>query len=321
MSVRFGLYPGSACGDDSGHLVSGAADDVTLIVQALDALAAGATSPLLVRAYATFNDERDPDFTDISSPPDASQLVVGGRQLDLVAQYQSRAADVHGYARFVRGLVRRYGAATATLQITEEPNVRGNAVLDGDYPHILSAIVAGVAAANDEARACGFRHIQVGVNTTPLFGPSRSFYEELVALGDQPLIEGLAYIGLDMFPDVFRPLPVGNVRAATRGLLAYHRHEILTPVRLGHLPIRITEHGWPTGADRSPARQAEVLRDVIETVVSVHQELNVAAYELFSLRDADSHGDGLYHRFGIMTDTYHPKPAFEAFRSLIAAHS
>jgi len=124
-----------------------------------------------------------------------------------------------------------------------------------------------------------------------------------------------------MFPDVFRPVPDGNVRAATRGLLAYHRHEILTPVGLGHLPIRITEHGWPTGAGRPPARQAEVLRDVVETVVSVHEELNVVAYELFSLRDADSRGDGLYHHFGILTDTYRPKPAFEAFQYLIAAHS
>ena len=321
MSIRFGLYPGSACGDDTGHIVGGAPDDVTQIIQALDALDARATSPLLVRAYTTFSDERGPGATDILTPRGASQLVVGGRQLDLVAQYQSRAADADGYARFVRGLVRRHGAATATLQITEEPNVRGNAVLDGDYPHVLDAIVAGVAAANDEAAACGFGHIQVGVNTTPLFGPSRTFYEELIALGGRPLIAGLAYIGLDMFPDVFRPVPDGNVRAATRGLLAYHRGEILAPTGLGHLPLRITEHGWPTGTDRSPARQAEVLRDVIETVVSVHEELKVTAYELFSLRDADSGGDGLYDRFGIMTDTYHPKPAFAAFQSLIAAHS
>ena len=63
------------------------------------------------------------------------------------------------------------------------------------------------------------------------------------------------------------------------------------------------------------------MRDVVETVVSVHEELNVAAYELFSLRDADSRGDGLYHHFGILTDTYGPKPAFEAFQNLIAAHS
>ncbi|HWB17954.1 MAG TPA: hypothetical protein VG538_16245 [Vicinamibacterales bacterium] len=321
MAIRFGLYPGSACGDDAGHLVAGPRDDVAEIHRALDALEDHARTPLLVRAYTTFSDERGADATDILTPSDALHVVVGGRALDLVAQYQSRAADVDGYARFVRHLVRRYGAITATLQITEEPNVRGNAVLDGDYPDVLGAIVAGIAAATDEARARGFGHIQVGVNTTPLFGPSRTFYEELAALGGGRLVESVAYVGLDMFPDVFRPVPGGDVRAATRGLLTYHRHEVLAAAGLGHLPIRITEHGWPTGADRSLARQADVLRDVIETVASVHEELNVAAYELFSLRDAESSGRGLYHHFGIMTDAYRPKPAFEVFRRLIAKYS
>ena len=52
---------------------------------------------------------------------EASQLVVGGRQMDLVAQFRSRAADVDGYARFVRGLVRRHGATTATLKDQRYP--------------------------------------------------------------------------------------------------------------------------------------------------------------------------------------------------------
>jgi hypothetical protein len=85
---------------------------------------------------------------------------------------------------------------------------------------VLGAIVAGVAAANDEARSCGLDHIGVGVNTTPLFGPSSGFYAKLVGIGGQALIDGLSYIGLDMFPDVFRPVPDGDVGAATRGLLA-----------------------------------------------------------------------------------------------------
>jgi hypothetical protein len=321
MAIRFGVYPGSACGDDTGSIVSGPPDDVPRIVRALDALEARAASPLLVRAYACFDDERGADFTDIATPGAALQLVGGGRQLDLVAQYRSRSGDVDGYVRYVRGLVRRHGALVATLQITEEPNVQGNAVLDGDYPDVRRAIVAGVAAANDEARACGFGRIQVGVNTTPIFGPSRPFYEQLAALGGRPFVEGLSYIGLDFFPDVFRPVPGGDIRAATRGLLAYHRHEILAAVGLGHLPIHVTEHGWPTGKGRAPARQAEVLSEVIEAIVSGHEELNIATYELFSLRDADSRGQGLYHGFGIMTDAYVPKPAFEAYQSLIEAHS
>ena len=63
---------------------------------------------------------------------------------------------------------------------------------------------------------------------------------------------------------------------------------------------------------------AAVLRDVIETVLEVQAELGIGAYELFSLRDADGGASGLYHLFGIMTDEYEPKPAFDVFRELIA---
>ena len=120
--------------------------------------------------------------------------------------YQSRSGDVEGYAEFVRNAIQRYGAITRTVQITEEPNVTGNAMLDGDYPDVLRAIVAGVQAANGEASRRGFGHLRIGTNTTPLFGPSAGFYMELVKLGGAALVDGLHYIGLDMFPDVFRPL-------------------------------------------------------------------------------------------------------------------
>ena len=115
MAIGFGLYPGSACGDDAGHIVSGRPDDRSQILRALDALEADARSPLLVRAYTKFSDERGPDATDILTPPDALDLAVGGRTLDLVAQYQSRAADVDGYALFYSGLILAATAAVALI--------------------------------------------------------------------------------------------------------------------------------------------------------------------------------------------------------------
>ena len=36
------------------------------------------------------------EFTEIATPAGASELVGGGRQLDLVAKYQSRAGDIDG---------------------------------------------------------------------------------------------------------------------------------------------------------------------------------------------------------------------------------
>lgn len=318
--MRFGIYPGGAAGADAGRLVGGRPDDPDRIITALDRLDGGAPRGLLVRAYTWFRDEAGPDATGIVHPPHGDQLLGDRRQLDLVVQYQSSRGDVDGYVRFVRSVVRRYGHLAATVQITEEPNVTGNSLLDGAYPRVLEAIVQGAAAARDEARQGGRAGLCIGVNTTPLIGPSSTFLSDLTAAGGTALLDALDYIGLDMFPDVFVPVADGDIRKATRDLLGWHRRDRLRPAGLGHLPLHITEHGWPTGPARSPARQADVLRQVVETAVEMADELGIAAYELFSLRDAESTGDSLFHRFGIMTDDYVPKPAFDTFRSLIEQH-
>jgi hypothetical protein len=318
MDFLFGVYPGGVAGDASGGLAAGAPDQPAQVQHALDVLQGPEARPFLVRCYARFNDAAGPAQTDIAAPASAEQYAVNGRMLDLVLQYQSASGDVDGYAAFVRHAVARYGAIARTVQITEEPNIAGNAVLDGYYPNVHGAIVAGVKAARSEADRLGFTHLRVGTNTTPLFGPSAGFYADLVKAGGQPLIDGLDYIGLDMFPDVFRPVAEGTMRTATGGLLRYHRDQVLAPVGLGHLPLHITEHGWPTGPERTPQRQAAAIRDVIETVLELKDQLRIDAYELFSLRDADSGNPDLFHQFGIMTDAYEPKPAFDVFKDLIA---
>jgi hypothetical protein len=48
--------------------------------------------------------------------------------------------------------------------------------------------------------------------------------------------------------------------------------------------------------------------------------LNIAAYELFSLRDADSSNPDMFHQFGIMTDAYLPKAAYGVFKDLLTEH-
>jgi hypothetical protein len=319
MDFLFGVYPGGAAGTDAGGLASGPPDDPTSVHNALDALQGGSTRPFLVRCYAGFSDAAGPAHTEIASPVGGEQYAVNGRMLDLVLQYRSRSGDVAGYAAFVSNAVARYGAVSRTVQITEEPNVAGNPMLDGDYPDVHQAIAAGVQAARGEARRLGFTHLRIGTNTTPLFGPSAGFYAELVKAGGQSLIEGLDYVGLDMFPGVFRAIGEGTMRTATAGLLRYHRDQVLTPAGLGHLPLHITEHGWPTGPDRTPQQQATTVRDVIETALELQEQLDIGGYELFSLRDAKSSNPDLFHQFGIMTDAYEPKPAYEAFRQIIEA--
>jgi hypothetical protein len=96
---------------------------------------------------------------------------------------------------------------------------------------------------------------------------------------------------------------------------------VLGPAGLSALPLRITEHGWPTGPGRPPERQAEVVEAVVTTVARNARPLGLTGYTHFSLRDADSRNSGLFYQFGLMTDDYTPKPAFGTYRELIDAFS
>ncbi|MDT0414631.1 hypothetical protein RM574_03940 [Streptomyces sp. DSM 41982] len=312
----FGIYPGGATGDDTGGLATGAPDDPARVSEALDRLQGRAGRPFLVRAYTHYEDG-DGGLLATATPADAERYAVRGRRLDLVAQYRSASGDVAGYRAWLRALVERYGTVTDTLQVTEEPNVVGNPTLDGDYPGVREAIVTGVRTVKEHARALGHTHLRTGFNTTPLFGPATGFVADLVREGGEDFTTALDYIGLDFFPDVFRPVPAAAFDAAVSGLLRHHREAVLGPAGLADLPLHLTEHGWPTGPGRGPERQAEIVGTVVRLAAAAP---GIAAYTHFALRDADSARPGLFHRFGLMTDTYAPKPAFDVLRGLVERH-
>lgn len=319
MTLLFGIYPGGVVGDDTGSLAAGPPDDPARITAALDRLQGRPGRPFLVRAYAAFDDTTrlgGPHRTDV--PADAVRYAERGRRLDLVAQYRSASGDVPGYCAFVRELVAQYGPFTDSLQVAEEPNVTSNPLLDGYYPAVGEAIVRGVAAARAQARDLGLTQLRIGVNTTPLFGPTASFLADLTARGGAEFAAALDYVGLDFFPDVFRPLPGPDLRAAVEGLLRHHRHNVMVPAGLAHLPLHITEHGWPTGPERPAGRQAEIVETVVTTLAAHAESLGLSGYTHFCLRDPDSSAPGLFHRFGLTTDDYTPKPAFDTLRTLIA---
>jgi hypothetical protein len=263
------------------------------------------------------HDRRSPT----ENPPAPARYVGRGRTLDLVAQYQSRRGDVAGYCSFLQTLVSGHGAAIATLQIGEEPDVTGNPVLDGYYPAVTDAIIAGVSAAKEEARRLGHHHLQVGINTTLLFGPAASFIAGLAKAGGPRFTDDLDYVGLDFFPGVFRPVEPDRVAAVTEAVLREHRENVLAPAGLSTIPLRITENGWPTGPGRPPEQQAQVIQAIVTTVARNADSLGLTGYTHFSLRDADSGNPGLFYQFGLMTDDYTPKPAFATYRDLIGTFS
>jgi hypothetical protein len=57
---------------------------------------------------------------------------------------------------------------------------------------------------------------------------------------------------------------------------------------------------------------------VIRAVRARRAALNIAGYELFDLRDADSSRPNLFCQFGLLRDDYEPKAAFETYRRLVA---
>jgi hypothetical protein len=314
--LTFGIYPGSAVGDAAP---AGPPDRPDRISQALTQLQGATGRPFIVRAYDMYIDPGDAiHATPSQAPAGYDRYLGGGRALDLVAQYHSRSGDVAGYCSFIEGLIDHHGEHLATLQVGEEPNITGNPTLDGAYPRITEALIAGVRTAKDKARRCGHPGLKVGCNSSPLLGPDGAFFTDLTRAGGEQFVADLDYIGLDFFPDVFRPIPPARLDAVVQALLEAHRRDNLAPAGLGHLPLVITEHGWPTGPDRSAKRQAEVLRTVIDVLSRNAQALNITGYIHHTLRDARTAGSGLFCQFGLMTDDYTPKPAFYAYRDLIS---
>lgn len=313
MTFTFGIYPGALLGSDTGIVYPVSPDQPERITAALRQLQGDAPT-LLVRAYRPFTAGAPVDGP--ATPADPARYLGEGRRLDLVLQYREPSGELGGWLDFVRATVRAEGPHLATLQLCEEPNLDMPA-LDGSMPNVRHALVQGVTAAKEEALACGYE-LAVGFNAVPSFNPADTFWQELGALADERFHQSLDYVGLDFFPDVFRPLPADQLAAAVGGVLGSFRHTSLARAGIGpSVPVRICENGWPTGPDRSEQRQAEVIEEVIRTVVGLRAELNLTGYSCFDLRDADSAGTGLFDRFGLLRDDYTPKPAFDSYRRLV----
>lgn len=322
-TLIFGIYPGSESGSDKGA-ISGPPDNAALIDQALTQLQ-GTASPFLVRAYYQFSDPSSPSKGLKRNPENVEQYLHDGRLLDLVLKFQSSSGNVKGYLDYVRDHIREYGSRLYSVQITEEANfTHGPDCIDGPYPCVREALVHGVISARHESQRLGVS-VKVGFNSTPTFGPSEEFWPSLLKLGGKTFVDSLDYVGLDFFPDVFRPVAPdgepGDLRSAVTGVLETMRQIWLPAAGISaSVPIHIAEHGWPTDPGRSVEQQSTVLEKVVRTIHEIHTRLNVTRYTLFSLRDTDSsakHENDTFYHFGILRDDYSSKPAFETYRKLV----
>ncbi len=313
----FGIYPGMTGQElPQENVHRGAVPDDPERTEKALAVLQPAGRPFLVRSYVVYTGHgRATNLT----PVELIRYARDGRRLDFVACYRSEDGDLADWVRFLRDAVRKFGPHLDAFQVTEEPNnPHAGAGGDGSAPNIRQALVEGVVAAKDEARRNGFE-FQVGFAATPSFNPADDFWADLASRSTPAFSESLDYVGLDFYPDVFRPIPEGQLAAAVEGVLTLFRQVNLVAARItADVPVRVTENGWPTGPGRSADRQAEVLETVVRKIDQLRTALNISHYEFFLLRDGDSRRPEIGAQFGLLRDDYTPKPAFDLYRRLIA---
>ncbi|MDT7574187.1 MAG: hypothetical protein QOH17_520, partial [Pseudonocardiales bacterium] len=266
---------------------------------------------LYIRCYRHYRGSGAPEPGVDAAPADPGNYTGRGRLIDVTACYRATEPDPAGYAEFVRQAVREVTEwGGGKVQVGEELNVP--APLDGGFPGCFEAVAAGVAAGLGERDRLGAK-VGIGVNGAGVADPR--FWGTMVdALGPNSTAR-LDFIGLDMFPDVFRPIPEDKVGLGAQFLVRTLR-QVTRDAGISEVtPIHVTETGWPTGLTRDEAKQSRILQAVAEAVVATGE---VSVYELFSLRDGISDGNW-QNGFGLLHDDYTPKPAYDAVRRLIDA--
>lgn len=313
--LLFGIYPGGMSGTETG-MTTGPDNRPDRIAAALDQLQ-GSAPMFIVRAYTAYKGQDHPASV---TPPHPAQYVTSTRCLDLVLCFQSDEEDLSGWKAFIKEQIAKYRPHLRYLQVTEEANVNLPS-LDGYYPNSRRALVEGIVFAKQEIKAAGLS-IEVGFNATPDFNPDRQFWKEIRRLATPEFYESLDYVGVDFFPDVFRPLPKANNQVVAydpiKQVISFFRSDMSDAGIRSDMPLHITENGWPTNSSRSEEDQSAVLEAIIRAIHSMRFEFNITSYELFDLRDADSKSEDIFYRFGVMNDDYTPKLAFQTYCCLIS---
>ena len=324
----FGIYPGGAAGAvGPGGPV--APEDPAKRLDALQQLRAPGV-PFVLHIYAGYT---GPGGWSAAQQVggDIAQYTAAGFQVELVLAYRpadgGSPQDVSGFEAFVRQTLASFGPnpGFVSLQVTNEANVGGapNAS-DGYYAGAEDALIGGVTAAGAAIRAGGFHQVRVGFNWAAAgTGNQRAFWSYLGSRGGPAFVSALSWVGLDIYPGTWgAPLSgslANGTTSAMRSALTELRNVYLPLARIPFsVPLHVSESGYPTGPGRTPAMQVTALRAAVDAVEAGRATFNVTDYRWFDLRDALSSSSDFESQYGLMTDAYVPKPAFFAYRDLVA---
>jgi hypothetical protein len=331
--VVFGIYPGGAAGT-TGPNGPAAPEDPTRRLAALEQLRAPGV-PFVLHIYAGYTGAGG--WTAAQQVgDDLAQYTAAGFDVELVLTYRpangGSPQDVTGFEQFVRQTLASFGPNPrfVSLQVTNEANASGapNAS-DGWFAGAKDALIGGVIAAKAAIRANRYAQVQVGFNWAAAGdADEHAFWSYLASRGGAAFVNALDWVGVDIYPGTWGPalpaLPASlasGTRAAIRSTLSQLRRTYLPQASIPiSVPLHISESGYPTGPDRTPAMQAEAMRAAVGTVVAARGAYNITDYRWFDLRDALSSSRDFQSQYGLMTDAYTPKPAFFEYRDLVARY-
>jgi hypothetical protein len=168
--------------------------------------------------------------------------------------------------------------------------------------------------------------LRIGFNWAYRTDPASetSFWQALRDRGGPEFVGSLDFIGLDVYPGtIFPPVEsdIDGYRDAMVNAMSTIRCYASIPGIPASVPIEIGENGWPTLPGRSYEDQADILRVMVQAVHDFRGTYNVRDYRWFNLRDSQTGHPGVFQNSGLLEDDYEEKPAFEAYRQLVARYT
>jgi hypothetical protein len=325
--LRFGVYPWAAPGAVS-RVEPQLADQPFAALSAVKALQG--TRSLTVHLYGQYTGTEPREADALLS--DAKWWSDNGVNVEMVLRYRPATAELaSGYVPWVDAVATRLAAipGVVAIQVGNEANNDGApAASDGAYPGAVEAVAAGVPAARRALIAAARPDVGVGFNWASGSSPCEPdpFFAQLRRAGGSAFVHAVGWVGIDIYPGTWTaPAPSAHpssrlVRESVVSSLGCLRTKQMPTAGLSSsASITVTETGYPTDPTRSEQTQVAVLRDIVAAAQSVSRTYGITGLRWFGLRDANTDSGQLENGYGLLHDDYSPKPAFAAYRQIIAA--
>jgi hypothetical protein len=329
LALRFGITPEVAGSAGAGQGASAPVDEAKT-VRALQGLAVPRRA-LVLRLNRLFSADGQAGIDRFAALVD--RYARDGFESEVQIRYHpapSAEGDMTAWESFVRAAVRELAPrrSVVALSVTNEVNLPlSSNTSDGAFDGALDAIPRGIVAARSEADRLGRGDLPIGFTYAWRWLPTSDldFWRGLGARSSPAFLRALSYVGVQAYPGLVWPplrIPGRSVGDEVVESLAVLRRCYLPLAGIGlRTDLWVSENGYSTGPGRRTGDgQAADLRSSVESVRAASGTLGVTDYRWFNLRDNLSSGSDLFAAVGLLRDDYALKPAYGAYRELIARY-